>query len=415
MRAMHTLAREKFKNTPVGKIPADWQCVPLANLVAKPQYGTSAALNGAGRHRVLRMNNIQEGRVTNFNVASANLTDNEAHSLELHRGDILVNRTNSYDLVGKCGIFALSGYYAFASYLVRLSPKREIVVPEFLNHFLQSPAGQKVIKQLRSKGVSQSNINPSALVATLHVALPDKKEQRAIADRLDQWDLAILGLDQLIEARAEQKRGLMQQLFTGKRSFTKGISWVHVQLGDVFKERVETGYSKLPLLAITSEKGIVPRDELAKRDSSNPDKSKYLRIAPGDIGYNTMRMWQGVSALSAFEGIVSPAYTVVTPTERVDGRFASYLFKFPPTIHLFWRYSQGIVDDTLNLKFDAFSKIRLQIPDSIREQQRIALILKTCDDEIALLEEQAEALREQKRGLMQKLLTGQVRLRPAAA
>ena len=64
---------------------------------------------------------------------------------------------------------------------------------------------------------------------------------------------------------------------------------------------------------------MIPRDQLDKRDTSNPDKAKYKRVAVGDIAYNTMRMWQGVSALASLEGIVSPAYTVAVPTDKIHG------------------------------------------------------------------------------------------------
>ena len=72
-----------------------------------------------------------------------------------------------------------------------------------------------------------------------------------------------------------------------------------------------------------------------------------------------MRMWQGRSALSDLEGIVSPAYTVVKPKKNTNSLFFSYLFKMPKMTNLFWRNSQGLVDDTLNCKFKDFSIIKV--------------------------------------------------------
>ena len=161
-------------------------------------------------------------------------------------------------------------------------------------------------------------------------------------------------------------------------------------------------------MAITSDRGVIPRDEVERKDTSNADKSKYKRIAPGDIGYNTMRMWQGVSAVSTLEGIVSPAYTICTPKKGHSPSFFGYLFKYPPMIHLFHRFSQGIVSDTLNLKFRHFSQVKANVP-SEAEQTRIAAVLSTCDREIELLKKKQEKLKEQKKGLMQKLLTGEIR------
>jgi type I restriction enzyme S subunit len=186
--------------------------------------------------------------------------------------------------------------------------------------------------------------------------------------------------------------------------------WRTYKLGELFTERTETNRVDLPMLSITGQNGVIPRNTEDNFNAPSEDRSKYLRITPGDIGYNTMRMWQGVSGLSKLEGIVSPAYTVCIPGSKIDGLFASYLFKYPPVIHLFRRYSQGMVDDTLALKFSNFSQIHVTIPD-IPEQRKIAAILNTGDREIELLGRQLEALKDLKRGLMQKLLNGNIRVK----
>ena len=167
--------------------------------------------------------------------------------------------------------------------------------------------------------------------------------------------------------------------------------------------------SDLPLLAITGSRGVIPASDIERKDSSTPDKSRYKRIAPGDIGYNTMRMWQGVSAISSLEGIISPAYTVCIPNKGIDAWFMGYLFKFQPVAHLFRRYSQGLVNDTLNLKYYNFAKIKVRIP-GFDDQRQIREVFFTVDEEIETLETKLKALEKQKRGLMQKLLTGEVRV-----
>ncbi|HNS81585.1 MAG TPA: restriction endonuclease subunit S, partial [Kiritimatiellia bacterium] len=246
--------------------------------------------------------------------------------------------------------------------------------------------------------------------AKVPTALPPLPEQEKIAEILGCWDEGLESLEKLIAAKKLRKKGLMQQLLTGTRrlpGFQKS-EWKEVRLGDVFKERKEPNHKHLSLLAITGSRGIIPADEVNKKDSSNEDKSKYKRICPGDLGYNTMRMWQGVSAISSREGIVSPAYTICIPGKELDAKFIGYLFKTEPVIFRFWRYSQGLVDDTLNLKFPNFAKIHITIPP-LDEQKAIAAVLETADEEIRLLEAGRDALSEQKKGLMQKLLTGEVR------
>ncbi len=192
----------------------------------------------------------------------------------------------------------------------------------------------------------------------------------------------------------------MQRLLTGKvrlRGFTE--PWKEVHLGEIFSERKETGYEDLPLLAITAEKGVIYRDELDKKDTSNSDKSRYKRICPGDIGYNTMRLWQGRSAVSELVGIVSPAYTIVTPKPGVDVNFMGGLFQLPRTIHLFWRFSQGLVDDTLNCKYPSFAKVKVHIPASYEEQRAISNVLDLANQEIALLKKGSVFSEMKKRGL----------------
>lgn len=96
--------------------------------------------------------------------------------------------------------------------------------------------------------------------------------------------------------------------------------WIQKTLGESFEERSEKNRSDLPLLSL-GENGLVYQSETARKDNSNADKSKYLRVAVGDIAYNTMRMWQGRCVCAGIEGIVSPAYTVCKPKEGVDGLF----------------------------------------------------------------------------------------------
>ena len=165
---------------------------------------------------------------------------------------------------------------------------------------------------------------------------------------------------------------------------------------------------------LDDEKGVVkyyvPTKQLDLKDNSSEDKSKYLRICVGDIGYNTMRMWQGVSAYSDYEGIVSPAYTILKPKGRVNAKFFAYLFKMPEVVFLFYRFSQGLVDDTRNLKYQNFKRISVSYPASAEEQTAIVSILETADKEIDLLTQEIEQEKQKKKALMQLLLTGIARV-----
>ena len=168
----------------------------------------------------------------------------------------------------------------------------------------------------------------------LYVILPSIPEQKKIAEILSTWDKAIEQTRKLLDAKKKLKKGLMQQLLSGKKRFGEfRWKWKEYSLGELFDERIELNNVTLPLLAITGSRGVILASEIERKDASAVDKSRYKRIVPGDVGYNTMRMWQGVSAISSMEGIVSPAYTVCIPKENIDSQFIGYYFKFPPVIY----------------------------------------------------------------------------------
>ena len=243
------------------------------------------------------------------------------------------------------------------------------------------------------------------------LAMPSLAEQQKIAEILSAQDKLIALKEKLIEEKKRQKKALMQQLLTGKKRLPGFSSdWVDVILGDIFAERVETNCQDLELLSVTGTNGVVPRSTIETKDNSSEDKSKYLKICKGDIGYNTMRMWQGVSALSEYEGIVSPAYTILIPSPEISAKYFSYLFKMHAVIFLFYRFSQGIVDDTRSLKYYEFAKLHLTVPSDKKEQEAIADILTVADKEIEILQKDLDQEKQKKKALMQLLLTGIVRV-----
>lgn len=253
----------------------------------------------------------------------------------------------------------------------------------------------------------------SKTVLKQSIHLPEFTEQQKISAILSTQDKAIGLKEKRLAEKQRQKKYLIQQLLTGKKRLSDfTVPWVATSLGNLFSERKETNCEKLQLLAITGTQGVIPRSKLDLKDNSSEDKSKYLKIRIGDIGYNTMRMWQGVSAYSDYEGIVSPAYTILKPVADIDAKYFSYLFKLPETVFLFYRFSQGLVDDTRNLKYENFKKITVRYPSDRREQTAIAKVLSTADREIDLLRQDIDQEKQKKKALMQLLLTGIVRVTP---
>ena len=269
---------------------------------------------------------------------------------------------------------------------------------------------RKKLEREMTGSAGQKRVQTASL-ANYSIAVPPAAEQQKIAAILTTQDKVIELKEKRLTEKLRQKKYLMQQLLTGRKRLPgfRG-EWREEYLGKLFRERKETNCEGLEMLAITGTQGIIPRKELDLKDNSSEDKSKYLRVCIGDIGYNTMRMWQGVSAYSDYEGIVSPAYTILKPSLLVDAKYFAYLFKMPEMIFLFYRFSQGLVDDTRNLKYENFKKIKVVYPVDKSEQTAIAQVLSTADREISLLRQDIEQEKQKKKALMQLLLTGIVRV-----
>lgn len=282
---------------------------------------------------------------------------------------------------------------------------------DYLISYLMTKRGKDILEAASPGGAGRNRTLGQDRFMKSKIVLPTPKEQKKIATIITTQDKVIELKEKLLAEKQRQKKYLMQQLLTGKKRLP-GFEgeWKTDKFGKLFAERVETKYEHMELLAITGTQGVIPRSWLDLKDNSSDDKSKYLHICIGDIGYNTMRMWQGVSAYSNYEGIVSPAYTILKPKEDICAKYFSYLFKLPEVVFLFYRFSQGLVDDTRNLKYENFKKINVTYPSHSKEQKAIAQVLETADQEMDLLRQDIEQEKKKKKALMQLLLTGIVRV-----
>lgn len=399
-----------YKPSPLGPIPEDWEVKRLG------EVGSFSKGSGVPKDKI-----ISEGHpcltygdlYTKYDFVIKDIKsfideETSKESKEINAGDIcFAGSGETPEDIGKCAAY-LENCPAYAGGdIVILSPNNNIN-SLWLSYLLNSDIGGKQRYKF-AQGFSIVHIYPDNL-KQIQIPVPPLPEQQRIVSVLSLWDTAIAKQTALIEKLTLRKRGLMQQLLTGKKRL-KGFcgEWKEVRLGDVFDERNETNCNNLPLLSITGDKGVIYQSESDKRDISNEDKSKYKRICPNDIGYNTMRMWQGRSALSDLEGIVSPAYTIVTPKDNIDVKFMAMLIQQPRIVYDFWTHSQGLVSDTLNCKYPDFSQVKVSIP-SKEEQTAIANFFVGLDKEIELANKKLARSQEEKRGLMQVLLTGRKRI-----
>ena len=322
-------------------------------------------------------------------------------------GDLVFNMMRAWQ--GAIGTVRTTGMVSPA-YIV--AEPNDTVYPLFMDYYTRTP---QMINQIdrQSYGVTdfRKRLYWDSFIP-IGCILPPVAEQQKIAAILTTQDKVIELKEKRLAEKQRQKKYLMQQLLTGKKRLPGfNGAWKVDRLGKLFLERKETNYEGLQMLAITGAQGIIPRKELDLKDNSSEDKSKYLRVCVGDIGYNTMRMWQGISAYSDYEGIVSPAYTILKPSSSINAKYFAYLFKTLEIIFLFYRFSQGLVDDTRNLKYENFKKIKVCYPPDTKEQTAIAEVLSAADREIGLLRQDIEQEKQKKKALVQLLLTGIVRVK----
>lgn len=183
------IRNSQYTETLVGKIPIGWMLVPIGRVLDSCEYGLSSQVHDEGDYQIFRMMNIEDGRIVANDMKHVRLSKDGFKKYRVLPGDILFNRTNSDELVGKLGIFDLPGDYVFASYLIRLKVKRTEVIPEYLNYFMNSREGQRRIRSYATKGVSQTNINATNLQKVLF-PLPPLYEQHEIVEILSYIDRA---------------------------------------------------------------------------------------------------------------------------------------------------------------------------------------------------------------------------------
>jgi type I restriction enzyme S subunit len=204
-----------LRKTEVGDVPEGWLVLPLGEVVSETQYGMSQRGNEAGRYPILRMNNLKNGLVLAHDLQYVDVEEDEFNKFRLNKGDILFNRTNSYDLVGKTSLFNCFDDYVFASYLIRVVTRQERVRPQFLNYYLNAESVQARLKLLATRGVSQSNINATKLRGFV-VPLPTLDEQTKIVHILEAAEKKIMAEAVRRQQLADLFQSLLHQLMTGQ-------------------------------------------------------------------------------------------------------------------------------------------------------------------------------------------------------
>ena len=283
---------------------------------------------------------------------------------------------------------------------------------DFIKVYFDSLKWYREIYMIAAEGARNHgllNVPTDDFFNTQHILPADTKEQQKIAAFILLIEKRIEKQRQLVELLKSYKRGVSTALFTQKLRLSKSClphntEWSKKFLGDIFSERTERAAGNERLLAVTINYGVQDRTELDLKDNSSDDKRNYRVVHIGDLAYNTMRMWQGACGVSTFDGIVSPAYTVLYVTDNTENYapFWGYYFKETSMLQTFQRNSQGLTSDTWNLKYEKFAHISVYAPP-FQEQLQIADFLDRISDKIAANENFLNSLVKYKCGLLSLL------------
>ena len=425
-----------YKQTEVGVIPEDWAVKSLGELVSSVEYGSSAKSSKTGLMPVLRMGNLQSGKI-DWNDLVFTSDPAEIAKYKLNKNDVLFNRTNTVDLVGKTSIYKGEYPAVFAGYLIRINRIENLLDADYLNYVLNSHHSKIYSKLILSVAVSQANINGQKLKTYPIPTPPNKQEQTAIANALSDVDALIAALEKLINKKSAIKTAAMQQLLTGKKrlppfdQLNTGYKqtelgeipgdWEVGELGDYldtcssgatpYRGRPEfykgsirwisSGELNYNVIYDTIEK--ISEDAVKKTNLKIHPKGTFLIAITGLEAAGTRGSCGFVGAPSATNQSCMALYT----NNRISTNYLFHYYVYKGD-ELAFKYCQGTKQQSYTAKI--VKLLPIVLPKSLEEQTAIANVLSDMDKELEALQQRLHKTQQIKQGMMQELLTGKTRL-----
>lgn len=396
-------------------IPSDWEIMSLDELgELKNGINKDKEEFGHGFPLVGLMDVFDIPKVYNGEFSLVNTTENERRDFDLRKGDVLFVRSSVKPTgVGLTTLVCEDMPDAtFSGFLIRFRANGKLDFDFKAHCFFENNFRQRLL--CKSTISANTNINQVAL-KSLQIAVPPILEQKAIANILSTWNSAIAKTQKVIAELQERNSWLKQQLLSGKKRLKefRKEEWREIHIGDVSKEvSIKNRDDKqLTVLSCTKHNGLVPSLEYFGRKIFADDVSTYKVVPKNHFAYATNHIEEGsIGYQNNFdEALISPMYTVFKTDSSVND---NYFFKLLKSHHCIYQYQarmEGSIDRRGGLRWDAFSIIKIRIPNK-EEQTAILKVLEAADKEIQILKMKLEKLIEQKKGLMQQLLTGKKRL-----
>ena len=404
-----------FKPSPLGIIPEDWEVKRLGEL-GSFKNGLNFTPNEDGfSYYFLGVGDFQDKTDIHANELSqirlANELDKDYH---LKDDDLVFVRSNgSKSLVGRCVIIHADHVKAtYSGFCIRFRTISEGTSTRYIKHIIDAGYLQRFL-QYEGRGTNITNLNQKIL-GRLTFPLPNLKEQQNILNVLSLWDTAIEKQSALIEQFTLRKRGLMQQLLTGKKRL-KGFSgeWKEVRLGEIAKlvgggtpTTKNTDYWNGKILWISSSD--LKEDDLSVSGTrfitEEAIANSATQLLPTKSILIVTRVGVGKVAIAEQPTCVSQDFTCLTKYDAETNFLAYYLLQIMKE-----KKNQSQGTSIKGISVDEISKTRIYLPTK-KEQTAIASVLVNADQEIEIQKQKLTAMQAQKKGLMQVLLTGKRRI-----
>jgi type I restriction enzyme S subunit len=349
----------------------------------------------------------------------ADISHAEFEQYRLRAGDVLFNRTNSFELVGKTGMFSLDGDYCFASYLVRLNLNRKAILPEFLNYFMNSDRFQRSVKEKASKSINQANINATILSNELIWFPESLPEQHRIIGILDESFDGIATAKTNAEKNLHNARALfeshLQAVFT-----QRGKGWVdttigqHIRFIDYRGKTPKKTESGLRLITAKNVKmGYVQKTPMEFVAPESYDGWMTRGIPQlGDVLFTTEAPLANIAQLDTDEKVVFAQRIIIMQPDisKLNRTFLKYLLLSQPVQNRI--RTKGTGATVQGIKASLLKTIEISFPSSLSIQQKIVTKLDALREETQRLEaiyrRKLAALNELKKSLLHQAFNGEL-------
>lgn len=402
---------ETYSQTKIGKLPASWGIKRLEQVTdpsAPIRYGVvQIGSDTPGGVPIVPIKHIRRIDSATLHRASPDIEAAYVGS-RVKGGDVLISVKGT---IGDVGVVpdGFEGNIAREIARIRTTPKCD---PDYLSFLLQADHTQRRIERL-VVGSTRLEFSIHAVKDFL-IPLPPLSEQRRIAEILRTWDEAIDACERLIEKKQRRLASARQQIFG--RNGLPPDKWPSSKLASLV-ERVQrqSDGEEHPVMTISGKLGFRRQDEKFARFMAGESVSRYLLLKRGEFAYNkgnSKTFPQGcIYRLEQDTALVPFVYFAFALSDDLDSDFYAHLFASGFLNRQLGRLiNSGVRNDgLLNIYADDFFGCEVPVPPRF-EQERIGQLFNGFGDEISFLERQLEQLRQQKRGLMQKLLTGEWRV-----